>query len=245
MNYLVYKFTKAELVRNIIAGLVIEGIVAWTFYRSIIAMIVYLPVVWVYISYRKRLLNEARKNELAVEFRETLLSVQSALNAGYSPENAFAEALKDMELLYGRDAMMSKELRIMMRRLRTNERIEKILTELGARSGIADIIEFAEIFAEAKRSGGNMSAIIRRAASMISDRMEVAREISVEISAKRYESRIMEVVPFGIIVYITITSPNISSVIYHNPAGVVMMTICLIIYAIAVTMAERIVRIEV
>lgn len=245
MNYREYHFSKSDLIKNIAAGVMIDAMIAWTFYRSIVAFIVFLPLVWFYLRYRKETLKAARKDELALEFKETLLSVQSALNAGYSVENAFAEGLKDMELLYGNDAMIVKELKIMMRRLRTNERIEKILLELGTRSGIADIVEFAQIFAAAKRSGGNMSGIIRRAASMISDRMEVAREISVQISAKRYESRIMEIVPFGIIVYITLTSPNVAAIIYHNVLGVILMTVCLCIYAIALVISEKIVSIEV
>ncbi len=245
MNYREYHFSKSELIKNIAVGVLLEAIVVWTFYRSMIAFVIFLPAVWVYLRYKKEMLKAERKNELALEFKETLLSVQSALNAGYSVENAFAEALKDMDLLYGHDAMIVKELRIMMRRLRTNERIEKILLELGMRSGIADIVEFAQIFASAKRSGGNMSGIIRRAASMISDRMEVAREISVQISAKRYESRIMEIVPFGIIVYITLTSPNVTHVIYHNALGVILMSFCLCLYAVALVIAERIISIEV
>ena len=245
MNYREYHFSKTELAVNIMIGIAITALTAWAFYRSFIAFFLMLPLVYFYIKFKRKSCIEKRKRELSIEFREAILSVQSALNAGYSVENAFVEAAHDMEQMYGSDAYISIELKVMMRRLRSNESLEKILNDLGERSGIDDIREFAGIFSVAKRSGGNMNGIINRAVRMIGDKMEVSREIETVISAKKYESRIMDIVPFGIVIYSSLSSPDISEVLYHNLRGNIIMTTCIIVYAAALIISEKIVDIEV
>ena len=245
MNYREYHFTAKEMFLNILSGICLAAIVAWTFYRSLIAFLIMLPLVYFFIKFKRKSCIAKRKRELAIEFREAIMSVEAALNAGYSVENSFIEAAHDMELMYGCDAYISKELKIMIRRLRSNESLEKILENFGERSGIKDIKDFAGIFSVAKRSGGNMNGIINRAARMIGDRMEVKREIETVISAKKFESRIMDIVPFGMVLYSTISSPDISSVLYHNLRGNIIMTICVSLYAAALFISEKIVDIEV
>ncbi|MCR4740695.1 MAG: hypothetical protein K5886_10620, partial [Lachnospiraceae bacterium] len=126
------------------------------------------------------------------------------------------------------------------RRLRSNETLEKILLDLSERSGIEDIEDFANVFAAAKRSGGDFTRIIRKAAESIGDKMDIRREIRTATSSKRYETRIMEAVPFGIIVYLNLTSPGFLSVLYHDLKGYVIMTVCLLLYLTGFCMAEKI-----
>ena len=245
MNYREYRFTRAELIQNLAVGELIIAFALWTFYRNIVVVILGSPLLILYLKYRKKVCAAKVIEQLSVEFREALNAVQSALNAGYSVENAFIEAGRDMESMYGRESVIAKEFRILVHRLRANERLEYILMDFGIRSGVEDIKDFAEIFAVAKRSGGNLTGIINRTAGIISERMEVKREIAVMVSAKRYESRIMDIVPFGIIVYITQTSPEISGILYNNIGGVIMMTFCLAAYLAAFVMAEKIVTVRV
>ena len=118
--------------------------------------------------------------------------------------------------------------------------MEKILLDISDRSGIEDIEDFANVFAAAKRSGGDFTRIIRKAAESIGDKMDVRREIKTAISSRRYETRIMEAVPFGIIVYLNLTSSGFLAALYHNITGYVIMTVCLCLYLIAFVIAERI-----
>ena len=108
-----------------------------------------------------------------------------------------------------------------------------------------DIQDFAEVFAVAKRSGGNMTEIIGRTITVISQKMDVEKEIDVLISAKRMEARIMNMVPFFIIFYISLTSPGFFTPMYHNVFGVILMTVCMGFYAFAYLLSERIVNIHV
>ena len=55
----------------------------------------------------------------------------------------------------------------------------------------------------------------------------------------------MNMVPFFIIFYISISSPGFFDVLYHNPFGIVLMSICMVVYMAAYLMSEKIVNISV
>ena len=171
--------------------------------------------------------------------------MSNALNAGYSVENAFLEAYSDMEDMFGSDAVITVEYRRIAKRLKNNEAIEAITGDLATRSGIEDIRDFADVFATCKRTGGDMTKIIKRAASNISDKMDVKREIDTILSSRKYEQRIMEIIPFAIIGYLGVTSDGFLDVLYHNITGAAVMTVCLCIYITGFVLAEKITKIEV
>ena len=90
-----------------------------------------------------------------------------------------------------------------------------------------------------------MTKIIKRAASNISDKMDVKREIDTILSSRKYEQRIMEIIPFAIIGYLGVTSDGFLDVLYHNITGAAVMTVCLCIYITGFVLAEKITKIEV
>ncbi len=223
----------------------INVLTAFIFYRSLIPFLVFLPFFPFYTKYRSGILEEKKKKELSYQFRESIMSVSNALNAGYSVENAFLEAYSDMEDMFGSDAVITMEYRKIAKRLKNNEAIEIIIADLAGRSGIEDIRDFADVFAASKRTGGDMTKIIKRAASNISEKMDVKREIDTILSSRKYEQRIMEIIPFAIIGYLGITSPGFLDILYHNVTGVAVMTVCLCIYLTGFVFAESIMKIEV
>ncbi len=223
----------------------IDAVMAFVFYRSVIPFLILLPLFPFYAKYRKKMISDKRKKEFSYQFRESILSVSNALNAGYSVENAFLEAYSDMEDMFGSDAVITVEYRRIAKRLKNNEAIELIIGDLATRSGIEDIRDFADVFATSKRTGGDMTKIIKRAASNISDKMDVKREIDTILSSRKYEQRIMEIIPFAIIGYLGVTSEGFLDVLYHNITGAAVMTVCLCIYITGFVLAEKITKIEV
>jgi len=239
-----YQFSKNDLI-IILKGVLICTILGITFYDSVIAIILLLPLIFPWLLYEKEKDNEKRCKELGVQFKDAMLSVTTAGKAGYSIENAFLEAGNDMAALYGRKSMIYKEMRRIAMGLKNNLILEDLLRDLGKRSNNKDIQEFATVFAVAKRSGGNMTEILNSSINMISRRIDVEKEIDVMIASKEMETRIMEGVPFFIILYVSITNKGFFAPLYHNILGIIIMTICMVVYIAAVYMAEKIIDIEI
>lgn len=243
LQYDTYKFSFAETVVTVLLGTSVVLFLAIIFYRSMLAVIFLSPIeIYVWKNVQKKKINK-RKQDLSIQFKDCIGAVVANLRAGYSVENAFRESLQDIVLLYGESSYMAIELNYIIQGIRNNINLEELLLSLGTRSGITDIREFSEVFAIAKRNGGNMSEILLRTASVINKKMETDREIQILISSKRLEQQIMNVVPFVIIIYISCTSPGFFDVLYHNLVGVCIMTICLLVYLAAYIISTKIIDI--
>ena len=233
------------MTRIVFEWIALSAGVAYVFYESVISWFILLPGIIPYVRMRKRQEEKRQRGELCSQFRESILAVATAMNAGYSVENAFVEASHDMRDMYGEDERICREYRRIVQKLRDNQQIENILMTFAYDTGVEEIRDFAGVFESAKRIGGDMTKIINKAASDISEKIEVKREIETSVSAKKYEIRVMEVVPFGILIYLRAGSGDFMSVLYHNTAGILIMTAALALYAGGVAMAEKILDIEV
>ena len=90
-----------------------------------------------------------------------------------------------------------------------------------------------------------MTEIIQNTSMRIGDKVELEREIKTTMSAKRMEQRIMSVMPLFILMYIGLTSPEFLSVLYGNPLGILVMSVCLAAYGGSVLLAKKIVNIKI
>ncbi len=245
MNYRVYRLSLKEAVRFIIEYALIGFFISYLFYDSLKAALFLLPGLAFYMGRKRRELMLARKKELTREFKDLIQVVATGLNAGYSVENSFREAYADMVKLNGRDSLICRELKEFFREMEAGASIEKVLLDFSLRSGVSELEDFAEIFAIAKRNGGDFSGMIGRTTGIMQEKDETEREIEVMLSGKKYEQKIMGVIPLFIILYLKLGSGGFLSPLYHNPAGITVMSICLLIYGISWFLAQRIAYIEV
>lgn len=245
MDYAHYTFSRQEIVMYLMIGALFNAMISWLFYDSIIAWFLMLPLFVLSLKEKGIQLCQKRKRKLELEFRDVILSVASNLQAGYSVENAFREAYKDIVLLYGTESVMAGEMRLIFRKLSNNEQLESALLNLAKRSDVQDIRDFADIFSIAKRGGGDMRTIIANTAAIIGDKQEVRREIETVVSEKKLEQQIMKYIPFFIIFYISLTTKGYFESLYHNLLGWIVMTVALLIYMAACKLSDRILQIDV
>lgn len=191
---------------------------------------------------RWRILKKRRSlRQLYLEqFKECMLSVSGSVKAGYAVENAFEESIGDVEIMYGRDCWIAGEVRMICRGIRSNRTLEETLEEMGRRSELQEICEFAEVFAIAKRNSGNIPDTIELYSRIITQNLELIGEIETLLAAKRLEQKVMNVMPFFIVLYLEYTNPGYFDMMYHNLLGVGIMTGCLAVYLCAYALAERI-----
>lgn len=213
-------------------------------YNNIIFAIILLPYIPFYLYTKRKDLCNERRWKLNIQFRDSINCVSNALEAGYSVENALSEAYNDMKLAYSEDELIMVEYRRLISSVKNNMTVEDAFRDLAERSGLEDIRSFADIFATAKRTGGNIMAIIKSTADVIHTRVELKRELKTLIASKKYEADIMKIIPFAMILYLRIFSPDMISALYGNTFGVVFMTVILVIYLILCKISDIIVKIE-
>ena len=244
-DYAEYRFPLKQGMLACLEGAAVVAMIGYFFYRSWLACVFLIPVFVFWVREKRREEAKKRRQELSLQFKDLVLALSANVKAGYSIENALQESYRDMELLYSGDSPVCMEVRHMLRGLENNVALERLLFDLGVRSHVPDIMQFADVFLIAKRSGGNLTEILEKTAAVIEQKIETDKEIQLMISSKKLEQKIMNMVPFMIIFYIETTSKGFFDVLYHNAVGVAVMTVCLLFYGAAYLFSKRIVEIEV
>lgn len=245
MNYDDYKLNLSDWLKVSLESLAITALISCLFFDSAWFMIFFPIVVWIIHRRKKAKIIAERKEKLTMEFMDMLKNISSNLLAGYSLENSWIEAEKEIALLYGEKSNMYMELKEMNRQISINQPIERTLEEFAIRTGIDDIQNFSDIFSFAKRSGGKFVEIIENTTYRMWDKFETKREIQVAVSAKKLEQKAMDVIPIFILFYLKIASYDYLSALYGNIFGIVFMSVCLAAYVAAVFIAERLLDIKI
>lgn len=243
-DYSKYCFSWKEKVLCFGLGVLLTGVIAWLFYKSVYAVVLFPVCFGVIKKQWKEHFQRKRKQDMLMQFQGMLQIVSGLLKAGYSMENAFMEGERDFAGLYGRECIMAKEYAVINHQLKMNIPIERLLEDLAERSGMEEIESFSQVFGFAKRGGGDIVKIFQESVERIAEQAELKREIETVIAAKKLEQKIMSVIPCGILIYIGIGMPEFMEPLYGNVTGVLVMSVCLGIYAAAYFMAQRIVQIR-
>lgn len=215
-------------------------ILDYFFFRSLPAL---LPLSYIGMRYfrsERKLLTDQKREQVREQFKEMLLLVSKGQKAGYSADNAFLAAYPEMLELYGAESSICQMLQ-MVRIARENRKpIPAVWNRIGEITEIREIAEFASIYCISHEKSGNVAGVMEKTAEIIASKIETEKEIRVLFSAKRLEQRIMNVMPFFIMLYMTLTSPGYFDRLYHTPVGLMIMSVCLGIYLAAYRVSWKI-----
>ncbi len=232
-------------VKGVLIAIAITSVVAYVFYRSFWAFVLYPGI---YLAVRRWIKEEdkKRREELMKEhFMNGMQVLNTSLQAGLSMENAWKEVEKETFLLYGETSEFYREIREINRTVTFNMPIERLFLDFAQRSKIEEVVRFAEMFDYGKRSGGNWKKIIDNTVFRMCEQYETQKEIEVMLAAKKMEQKIMNLIPIGMLLFLQMSAWDYVAILYHNVLGVICMTVCLGVYVFAIALSEKIMKIQV
>ena len=245
MDYRKYRLSFNEKLKVWVFSIGFAGVTAYLFFNHWLAM---LMVPFFYFVLKKRKAAEClekQQNELASQFQDGLQVISNALLAGYSLENAFLEAEKEMQQQHGAHSMIVLELHQMNQSAAFNQPIEELVESFALRTGNEDIICFGEVLAYAKRSGGNFVKMIEATTNRMREKLEIEQEITVLVASKKLEQKVMNFMPLFILGFLRVSSADYLSVLYQSLGGHLFMLLCLGVYALAMLLSEQITKIRI
>ncbi|MCD7736217.1 MAG: type II secretion system F family protein [Lachnospiraceae bacterium] len=244
-DYSSYAFSYEERFKCLTIYVLLDGCISYLFFRSVIAFIILLPGMALFFRVKKKALLNKRKKEITQQFLDGIQLMLAALQAGYSSENALREAKKELQKIYPPEAVIVQEFYRMDTQIEVSRNLEELMLDFGRRVDVPDIISFAEVFLTAKRTGGDLTAIIRNTISCIRQKQETMLEIETCLTGKIMEQNIMSAIPLLILAYVKLSSPDFLDVMYETMAGRLVMLLCFGVYVLAWLWGQSIVKIEV
>lgn len=183
-----------------------------------------LPLERFYIQFKIR----QQKEQLRQQFRDLLYSLSSSVAAGRQMGEALAEGRKNLSFIYEENQSIMAELSYMIKSIQESRTTdEMILKDFAYRSGVEEIVNFADVYSTCRATGANVNHMIARAAEVIMDKMTIDREIRTITAQKKAESKIISSMPVLVVFFLNLVSPGYLSVLYHTLAGRFIMTAAL------------------
>lgn len=233
-DYKKYKLSKGERMKFIPVAYVSCTLLAYLFYRSIIlSLILGLFFVFAEKYYSDYLLGR-QKEEMRRQFKDLMYSLSSSVASGRYMSEALLEAQKNLEMIYGKEALMVKELNGINKSIsESRERIEDVLYDFAERSANEDIRNFVEVYNICQKTGGDIQRVISNTTGVILDKMQMQREIKTLMAQKQFEARIVSIMPLVIIIFLNLISPDYLSPLYETIMGRIIMSIALFGFIVA------------
>lgn len=261
-NYKVYYMKPIEKVLYFLLAFAVGAAVGYLFYGGIgknefgeptmltyilnvvISVTVGLVAGFMFLPMRTEQIIKKKQNDLKLQFRELLDALSTSLGSGKNTMDAFKAAYDDLSIIYSQEASIIKELKIIIDGMVNNIDIEKSLMDFGVRSGIDDILSFANVFETCYRKGGNIKDVIKNTQQIITEKMEVEMEIQTVVAASTNEQTIMTVLPIALIGIIKMMSPEFAGN-FATPAGIIATTVAIILFIVAHFVGKEVLSIKI
>ena len=110
-DYDKYSYSAREILKYGVQGVLLCVAVDYLFYKSFWVLLPMLPFPILFLKWKKKQLIQERKRKLDYQFKDALNSMNVAVQAGYSVENAVTVCVHDLEQLYEKEDDILAEFR--------------------------------------------------------------------------------------------------------------------------------------
>ena len=245
-NYRVYIPSRSQRIKYYAvctAGLVLTG---WLFFNN---PFLTAALVLISIPFEKKWrasLAASKRKELATQFKDMLFSLSASFQSGRHMIEAIDEARKNLLVIYPADASINIELESMTKRINSGgESDREVLYDFASRSGLDEARNFADVYYTCLQTGGDLALVVNRTAEVILEKMTIRREIDTLMAQKKYEAKLLTVVPFMILLYLRFSSPDYLVGFYTTLVGLFIMAAALAALVVAFFWSEKIMDIEI
>lgn len=262
LNYKVYHMKPLEKVAYFLLAFVVGAIVGYLFYGGIgkdeygnpttittvlnvlIPSVVGVVAGKLFLPMRVNQIIEKRRQQISLQFRDMLDSLNTSLGAGKNVPESFTTVYGDLKVQYEEGSYILNELAVIISGMQNNVDIEDMLADFGERTGIDDIKSFANVFQISYRKGGNMKDIIRNTYNILSDKMAIQEEIETIVASNKMEQNIMIIMPIALIGIIKFMSPEFAEN-FTSPTGLISTTIGIALFGLAYWLGKEFLNIKV
>ncbi|MCL1983210.1 MAG: hypothetical protein FWG53_09045 [Clostridiales bacterium] len=241
-----YKLTAKERRDSIIISYIGLFFATYIFYHSIIISVASGLLIPFCLKYYAGSLAEKRRDLLTVQFRDVLYSLSASFAAGRHMRDALYEARDNLDTMYAGDSPMLVEISDMLSKIDESRAAEEeVFKDFAARSGVGDIQSFFDTYFICRMTGGDINRVVSRTSAMLIDKIGIEKEIKVLVSQKRFEGKIISLMPVIVILFLNIASPGYVEVLYTAFVGRLIMSVALAGIAYAYYMTSKLTEIEV
>lgn len=186
-----------------------------------------------------------RRDRLREGFRDALYTISASVAAGRSLPSALEDAAFQSEASYGPDADITRELLFITESYSSvHGDAAELLTDLGVRSGLPEISQFASAYSICRMCGGDLEDVCMKSAGLLLDRLAFRSETRSLISQKKLDIVLLVSLPLLLLVFLNLFSFSYIAALYTTVPGRIIMSACLAAMGGAVWWSIRMIDID-
>lgn len=241
--YTEYNLNMKQKILCFIVGFLVGTVTGYIFYSNIIVgTIAGVICGFSYIPIRRRQNIDTQIKKLKIQFKDLLENISTSIGAGKNVVDSFRTAYYDLKNQYSESADMVKEVQNIVTGIDNNINIEELLMDLADRSGVEDIVIFANVFETCYRKGGNIKEVVKSTYQIINDKMEIDMEIETMITSGKTEQKMMLIMPIIFVFILDTMGGAISG--RGTAVSMVSTTVAIVFFALAYFVGKKIMDIK-
>lgn len=245
-NYSIYELNRKEIVCFYSAGYSAIAFLFFLFYHNVILSLAAGVLIIKLRPFYEKHMAARRMEKLSNQFKDMLYSLSASVASGRQMSEAVIEACDTLQVMYSDTEPIMVELNHMKKSmLENNESDRVLLADFARRSSNEDINNFVSVYTICRSMGGDLERIILHTSEILTDKMNIDKEIRTITAQKKFEGRLVALMPVVMLLVLNILSPSYVAPLYEGFIGKLIMTGCIGVTACGVWMMERISDIEI
>ena len=201
---------------------------------SIIAVVTF-PMPRLILRYL-RIKRLAKFNE---QLEDALGGMSSSLKAGFSINQAL-ESIADENR-----PPISIEFRLLVQELRLGVPLEEALNNMCKRIESEDFELVAVAIITARQTGGELTAVLERLASVIRERLRIYRKVSALTAQGRLQAIVIGIMPFALMFMMSYIVPDAMNAFFNSMIGIISCVVATILVIVGFLSIKKITSIKV
>lgn len=243
MVYTEYDMPIMKKITYFVLAFAVGAVLGYIFY-SLIPLSIIAGVIagFVFVPVRRKQIIEKRVFTIKMQFKDLLEALSTSLGAGLNITDSFRAAHQDLIEQYSMDAYIVKEVELILHGVGNNINMEILLIDLAERSGVEDIMSFANVFETCYRKGGNIKEVTKTTYEIINDKLEIDMEIITMISSAKNEQNMMLIMPVLFVLLLKGMGSQVTG--QGTSISLISTTIALILFGISYFASKKITAIK-
>ncbi|MHB1484639.1 MAG: hypothetical protein ACYCYI_08230 [Saccharofermentanales bacterium] len=168
--------------------------------------------------------SKTRELQLSREQLKSLLEyLCTNVSSGKSIETVFSGARKNILAIYGKRAVFSVALKQFEDQMRSGIAFDDALLSMAKMLPCPEAQPLFQTIARTRSLGNRILNVLRQSLTMVSELLQVTKDISSDVSQKRLESAVMAAMPFVVLWSLELTTKSYLRPAFSNPAGRLLM----------------------
>lgn len=204
-------------------------------FMGILGAAIAFPAPRIFLKIKKK----QRLQKFNEQLEDALLSMSSSLKAGFSINQALESIASENR------RPISIEFRLLVQEIRLGVPLDEAFMKMVDRMGSQDFDLVATAIITARQTGGELTMILERLASVIRERMRIANRLNALTAQGKMQASVIGAMPFILMLAMTYIAPQMMDSFFHSIIGILIIAGALVLVVVGFFVIKKITTIDI